>query len=195
MIAAAFDLFLLLQEQGVPAIAALPGPLVELAWSVGIAGAEVKLGRVGGAGAATVRTPTRGRQPSRFEFTSIFDSLDPGDAAALLKRGLLPESDCQCPSCRLAETPASRVAGADDHDLSCWLALRAELGELEVGDRVERLRDRFAEAESLLADARRALPGNRRFSARGVHKLAATLDLLGERGVLAPMGALRHPTA
>jgi hypothetical protein len=193
--AAAFDLFLLLQEQGVPAIGVLPGPLVELAWSVGIAGAEVKLGRVGGAGAATVRTPTHGRQPPRFEFTSIFDSLDPDDAEALLKCGLLPESDCRCPSCRLAETPASRVAGADNHDLSCRLALRAELGELEVGDRVERLRDRFAEAESLLAAARRARPGNRRFSARGVRNLAATLDLLGENGVLAPMGALRHPAA
>jgi hypothetical protein len=195
VIAAAFDLFLLLQERGVPAIAVLPGPLVELAWSVGVAGAEVKLGRVGGVGAATVRTPTRGWQPPRFEFTSIFDSLDPDDAAALLKCGLLPESDCRCPSCRLAETPASRVAGADGHNLSCWLALRGELGELDVADRIERLRDRFAEAQQLLAGARKALPGNRRLSARGVRNLEATLELLGDRDLLAPMGALRHPAA
>jgi hypothetical protein len=195
VIAAAFDLFLLLQEQGVPAIAVLPGPLVELAWSVGIAGAEVKLGRVGGAAAATVRTPTQGWRRPRFEFPSVFASFDPDDAVELLGCGALPESDCGCSSCRLADTPASRVADADGHNLSSWLALRGELGGLPVGDRVERLREKLAEAQQLLAAARRVLPRKRRYSPRAVRNLEATLKLLGDRGQLAPMGPLRHPAA
>lgn len=193
VIAAALDLILLVQEQGVPAIASLPGPLVELAWSIGVAGAEVKLGRVGGVSGATVRTPTFGQQPARFDFTSIFASLSPTDAMALLARGLLPESDCECPSCRLAGEPSARVTGADNHDLCRWLVLRDELAGLDIAQRTERLRDRFIEAEELLKAARKALPGRRFLSTRTVRMLAATLELLSESGALAPMGPLRHP--
>jgi len=191
VIAAAFDLFLMMQERGVGTIASLPGPLVELAWSVGVAGAEVKLGRVGGAHGATVRTPTRSDQSPRFDFGSIFTSLPAEQAIEILDGGVLPESECQCPSCQLAQTPRERVASADDHDLAGWLALREALGVLSVEQRVERLKGRFAEAEGLLAAARKVAPKNR-FSARTVRTLSKTLELLNEGGALAAMGKLRR---
>ncbi len=192
-IAAVVDLLLLLQEQGVPAIAALPGPLVELAWSVGIGGAEVKLGRVGGTAGETLRTPPPGARPPRFEFPSIFASLEPDDAAALLAAELLPESECECPSCAFAADPTARVAAADDHDLSCWLQLRDTLAPLRVDERAERLRVRFGEAQELVAGARGALKDSRRRNLqRTLRNLAATLDLLETSGALAAMGAIRH---
>ena len=192
-IAAVFDLPLLLQEQGVPAIAALPGPLVELAWSVGIGGAEVKLGRVGGTAGETLRTPPPGARPPRFEFPSIFASLEPDDAAAMLAAGLLPESECDCPSCAFAADPTARVAGADDHDLACWLQLRDTLASLRVEERVERLRVRFCEARELVGGTRGVLKDSRRrVLQRTVRNLAATLDLLESSGALAAMGAIRH---
>lgn len=85
------------------------------------------------------------------------------------------------------------MAGADSHDLWCRLSLRDELAGLDIAQRVERLRDRFAQVEGLLGEARNVLPGRRFLSARTVRMLAATLDLLGETGALAPMGPLRHP--
>lgn len=54
VIASAFDFLFLLQERGVPAIVALPGSLVELAWSIGVGGVEIKLGRQGTVNAATI---------------------------------------------------------------------------------------------------------------------------------------------
>jgi len=191
-IAAAFDLFLLLQERGVPAFAALPGSLVELAWSVGIAGVEVKLGRVGGTGADTVRTPTNAAQPPRFEFPSIFAALPPDEAILLLAGQVLPESECNCPSCRIAGTPAARVAAAEPHDLRTWLKLRDELIGLDIAQRVERLRVRLSDAEAHLGAARRAMPQSNRFNSRAVRGLAETLDLLEKSGALAPVGVLRR---
>jgi hypothetical protein len=191
-IAAAFDFLLLLQERGVPAFAALPGSLVELAWSIGIAGAEIKLGRVGGNGADTVRTPTNVAQPPRFEFPSIFAALPPDEAILLLANGVLPESECYCPSCQVAGTPAARVAAAESHDLRMWLKLRDELIGLDVAQRVERLRDHLSRAETHIAAARRAMPQSNRFNSRAVRGLAETLDLLEKNGALGPVGVLRR---
>ena len=192
-IAAVVDLSLLLQEQGVPVIAALPGPLVELAWSIGIGGAEVKLGRVGGTAGETLRTPPPGARPPRFEFPSIFASLEPDDAAALLAAGLLPESECDCPSCAFAADSTARVAAADDHDLACWLRLRDTLVALGVEERVERLRVRLGEAQELVAGTRGALKDSRRRNLqRTLRNFAATLELLENSGALGAMGAIRH---
>lgn len=193
VIAAAIDLLHLLQEQGVPAIAALPGPLVELAWSVGIGGAEVKLGRVGGTAGATLRAPAQGYRPPRFELPSIFASVEPGEAAVLLARELVPESQCLCPSCSFAGAPDACVRSADDHNLSCWLALREELSTLCVTERVDRLRARFSDAQGLVGGTRGALPDNRRrYQARVLRNLVGTLDFLEQGGMLAPMGVVRH---
>ena len=116
-----------------------------------------------------------------------------GDAAALLAAGLLPESECDCPSCAFAADPTARVAAADDHDLACWLQLRDTLASLRVEERVERLRVRFCEARELVGGTRGALKDSRRRNLqRTVRNLAATLDLLESSGALAAMGAIRH---
>lgn len=129
----------------------------------------------------------------RFEFPSIFASLEPDDAAALLAAGLLPECECSCPSCEFAADPTARVAAADDHDLACWLQLRDTLAALRVEERVERLRARFGEAQELIAATRGVLIDSRRRNLqRTLRNLAATLDLLEDSGALAAMGAIKH---
>jgi hypothetical protein len=191
-IAGALEMFLLMQERGVPTVASLPGPLVELAWSIGVAGAEVKLGRVGGAYAPRTKPmPNADRRP-RFEFPSIFGSFAPEDAVALLELEVLPESRCGCPTCQLARTLSDRVEAADSHDLTVWGGLRGELIGMQIADRVERLRERFAEAEALLGEAKGALSKGRG-SKRHVVKLRETLELLTKRGALEPFGKLKRP--
>jgi hypothetical protein len=190
-IAGALEMFLLMQERGVPAIASLPGHLVELAWSIGVAGAEVKLGRVGGAHAPRTKPmPNADRRP-RFEFPSIFGSFAPEDAVALLELEVLPESRCSCATCQLGGTLSDRIGAADSHDLTVWGDLQRELTGMEIADRVERLRERFAEAETLLGEARGTLPKGRG-SKRHITKLRETLELLSGRGVLEPFGKLKR---
>jgi Protein kinase domain len=191
VIAATFDLLMLLQERGVPSLASLPAPLVRLAWSVGIGGAEVKLGRVGGANAPTIRTPTRTDQGARFEFPSVFTSLPPTEATALLESGVLPESECHCPSCRLAQDPAACVQHAEEHDLACWLALRDEMAAFAVADRVDRLRTDLNTARDHLAEARSAA-GLKQLTNRTVNNLETSLGLLIESGLLQSIGQLRR---
>jgi hypothetical protein len=191
VIAAAFDFLLLLQERGVPVIAALPGSLIELAWSIGIGGVEVKLGRQGAVNRITNRAPIRADNSPRFEFPSIFNSMPSGETLELLDHGLLPESQCDCPSCRLAKSLSARADAACDHSLSMFLGLRRTLSGLDVDQRVERLLCRFDEAEALLKEVRGILK-SQRFSASGVRTLRGALDALRDDGALKPMGKLQH---
>ena len=193
-ISAALEMFLLMQERGVPSVVSLPGSLVELAWSIGIAGAEVKLGRVGGAHAPTSRVPTNADRRPRFELLSVFGSFAPEDATSLLELNLLPESECDCATCQLGGTVEDRVANADAHGIATWVDLQRQLAGLSVVDRIERLRGRFSEAEELLAEARGTLPKGRG-SSRHVRKLRTTLELLDRRGALESVGKLKRSSS
>jgi hypothetical protein len=175
----------------VGSIAVLPGPLVELAWSIGVAGAEVKLGRVGGAHAPTTRALMNADNRSRFELLSVFSSFVPEDAVALLEREVLPESECGCPTCRLGGTYVDRVADADSHAVFAWRSLQRELSELTVPERLERLEGRLAEADRLLGQTRGTLEKGRG-SKRHLTMLRATLARLTERRILAGFGALKR---
>lgn len=190
-IASVMEMLLLLQERGVSAIASLPGPLVELAWSIGVAGAEVKLGRVGGAHAPSARARLNADLRSRFELLSVFASFVPEDAVALLERNVLPESSCGCPTCRLGGTYADRVANADSHDIFAWRSLQRELSDLAIPERLERLENRLADAERLLTETRGTLPKGRG-SRRHLTTLRATLARLSEHGVHSGFGAIRR---
>jgi hypothetical protein len=189
-IAAALEMCMLMQERGVPSIPSLPGPLVELAWSIGIGGAEVKLGRVGGAHAPTSRPITNADRRPRFELLSVFGSFAPEDAAKMLAAGILPESDCGCPTCRLGGTHEDRVTDADSHDIFVWRALQRDLCGLSVPDRLDRLEGRLTEAELLLDGCKGVLPKGRG-GKRHLRVLRSTLAVLADRGVLAGFGALR----
>lgn len=191
VIAAAFDFLLLMQERGVPVIAALPGSLVELAWSVGIAGVEIKLGRQGSVSKATNRSQIQRDNSPRFEFLSIFDSMPKKETLELLDHGLLPESQCDCSSCRLAGSLSARAEAACDHSLAMFLALRKTLTPLDVPQRVERIVGRFDEAEVHLKDVRGALH-SQRFASSSVRSLRRALEALRVGGALAPVGALQR---
>jgi predicted Ser/Thr protein kinase len=191
VIAAAFDFLLLLQERGVPVVAALPGSLVELAWSIGIGGVEVKLGRQGTVSRTTNRAPVRADASPRFEFPSIFDSMPRSVTLELLDHGLLPESQCDCPSCRLASSLSGRADAACDHSLAMFLDLRRTLSGLDVDQRLERLVGRFDEAEAHLGDVRVVLK-SQRFSTSVIRKLRRTLDALRDAGTLRPVGRLQR---
>lgn len=193
VIAAAFDFLLLLQERGVPVIAALPGSLVELAWSIGIAGVEIKLGRQGTVARTGNRAPIRIDTSPRFEFPSIFDSMPNRETLELLDHGLLPESQCDCPSCQLAKSLSARADAACDHSLAMFLSLRSTLSGLDVDQRIERLVGRFDDAEIHLKDARRILK-SQRFSAGLVRNLRGSLIALRDSGALAPIGKLQRST-
>ena len=143
-------------------IAVLPGPLVAFAWSIGVAGVEVKLGRVGGAHAPTSRALMNADNRSRFELLSVFSSFVPEDAVALLEREVPTESGCGCPTCRLGGTYVDRVADADSHAVFAWRSLQRELSALTVPERLERLEGRLGEADRLL----RSNPGHPRKGAR-----------------------------
>lgn len=190
-IAAVMEMLLLLQERGIRVIASLPGPLVELAWSIGVAGVEVKLGRVGGAHPPSTRARMNADHRSRFELHSVFSSFVPEDAVTLLERDVLPESSCGCPTCRLGGTYADRVANADSHDIFAWRYLQRELSGLAIPERLERLELRLAEAERLLTETRGTLP-KRRGSKRHLTTLRGVLARLSERSVHAGFGALRR---
>jgi hypothetical protein len=191
VIAAAFDFLLLMQERGVPVIAALPGSLVELAWSVGIAGVEIKLGRQGSVSKATNRSQIQRDNSPRFEFLSIFDSMPKKETLELLDHGLLPESQCDCSSCQLAGSLSARSDAACDHSLALFLALRKTLTPLDVPQRVERIVGRFDEAEAHLKDVRAALH-SQRFASSSVRNLRRALESLRVGGALAPVGALQR---
>jgi hypothetical protein len=191
VVAAAFDFLLLLQERGIPVIAAVPGSLVELAWSIGIAGVEVKLGRQGTVHRTGNRAPIRADTSPRFEFPSIFDSMPNRETLELLDHGLLPESQCDCPSCRLAVSLSARADAACDHSLSMFLNLRQALLGLDVEQRVERLVGRFDEAEAHLKEVRAVLK-SQRFSASTVRTLRRSLDALRDVGTLEPVGRLQR---
>jgi predicted Ser/Thr protein kinase len=191
VIASAFDFFLLLQERGVPVVAALPGSLVELAWSIGIAGIEVKLGRQGSVSRMTSHPQIQRDHSPRFEFLSIFDSMPRNETLELLDHGLLPESQCDCPSCQLAPSLSARAEAACDHSLAAFLMLRKALTPLDVAQRVERIETRFDEAEAHLKEARGALKSPR-FSSAHVRNLRRTLEALRQGGALAPVGRLQR---
>jgi hypothetical protein len=192
VIAAALEMFLLMQERGVPSIASLPGSLVELAWSIGVAGAEVKLGRVGGSHTPRTRPLINADRRPRFELLSVFGSFAPEDAVTLLELGVLPESRCGCPTCQLGGTFGDRVEAADSHGMAVWRGLQNELSEMSVADRLQRLDERFGEAEAFLREMRGTLPKSRG-SKRHVTKLRNTLSLLSSRRVLGPFGKLKRP--
>jgi hypothetical protein len=191
VIAAAFDFLLLLQERGVPVIAALPGSLVELAWSIGIGGVEVKLGRQGAVYRTSNRAPIRADNSPRFEFPSIFDSMPRRETLELFDHGLLPESQCDCPSCQMAKSLSDRASAACDHSLSMFLELRKALAGLDIDQRIERIAGRFDNAEAHLKQVRGVLK-SQRFSATQVRTLRQTLEVLRHDGALAPVGKLQR---
>ena len=81
-------------------------------------------------------------------------SLPAALAGKLLDSGLLPESDCRCVSCRAASSTEERLAAADAHDLSHWLALRDTLALLSADARLERYGERLLDAADYLRAVR-----------------------------------------
>ncbi|MGA2455424.1 MAG: hypothetical protein ABSG93_18100 [Solirubrobacteraceae bacterium] len=190
-LAAAFDFLLMLEQLGAPCVWTAPGTLAELAWSIGIAGVEIPLGRAGG-----FRIPAATRQirrvdhASRFEFPSLMTSLSADLAAQVLASEALPESACECPSCRNASDVPGRLAHADEHNLWAWIQLRDDLGQLDAGQRVERYRFRLKAAAKELAAARKAAPTLR--SLRHIQLTEQTLAVVLEEGILDTPRRLRR---
>lgn len=158
-IAGALHFALMLQELGAPCTWSLPGPLAELAWSLGVAGVEIPLGRRGGfALPSAVRQVRRRPAAARFELPSLLTSLDIDTARALLSHDAVPEADCPCPTCVAATTSEERVAHADSHNLWTWLMRRDALRALDAAGRVERYETRLRDATTPLRDAGTLLP-------------------------------------
>ncbi len=190
-IAGAIDFVLMLQQLGVGCVWTLPGTLAELAWSLGVSGVEVVLGRVGGFRLpVSTRLVRRTDHASRFEFASVMTSLSANLAAEALDAGVLPESDCPCPSCRRASGTAERLAHADEHNLWTWTSMRDDLALLDAQARLERYRFRLRAAAKQLTVARKALPALR--SMRHVVLAEQTVDVVLRDGVLDTPRRLRR---
>jgi hypothetical protein len=190
-IAGAIDFVLMMQQLGARCIWALPGTLAELAWSLGVGGVEVPLGRVGG-----FRLPVSTRhvhqsdQAPRFEFMSVMTSMSADLSARALDDGVLPESDCACPSCRRASDTAERLAHADEHNLWVWTSLRDDLAALDTNARIERYRLRLRTAADELKAARKTLPALR--SLRHIALAQQTVDVVLRDGILDTARRLRR---
>jgi hypothetical protein len=190
-LAGAIDFVLMLEELGAPCIWALPSTLAELAWSMGVAGVEIPLGRIGG-----FRLPSATRQirrtdrASRFEFPSLMTSLNAELAAEALESDLFPECSCECPSCKRASSIAERLAHADEHNLCMWVELRESLAPLDVAQRVERYRVRLEAATKQIAAARKPVAGLR--SLRHTALAGRTVAVVLEEGILDTSQRLRR---
>lgn len=190
-LAAAVDFVLLLEQLGAPCVWNLPGTIGELAWSIGVAGVEIPLGRMGG-----FRTPAATRQirrvdhTSRFEFPSIMTSLSAELAARALASDALPECSCSCPACRSARGITERLAHADEHNLWSWIQIRDALAPLDVNQRVERYRFRLKAAVKQLATARKTVPELR--SLRHLTHSDQALAAIFEEGILDTARRLRR---
>jgi hypothetical protein len=190
-LAAAVDFVLLLEQLGAPCIWNLPGTIGELAWSIGVAGVEIPLGRMGG-----FRTPAATRQirrvdhASRFEFPSIMTSLSAELAARALASDALPECSCSCPACRSARGITERLAHADEHNLWSWIQIRDALAPLDVNQRIERYRFRLKAAVKQLATARKTIPELR--SLRHLTHADQALAAIFEEGILDTSRRLRR---
>jgi hypothetical protein len=190
-LAAAVDFILMLEHLGAPCIWTLPGTLAELAWSLGVAGVEIPLGRAGG-----FRAPSPARQirrfdrAPRFEFPSIMTSLSADLAALALEAGELPECFCRCPSCENAGNVEEALQRADEHNLWVWLELRDVLGSLDMGQRLERYRFRLRAAAKQLSAVRRSVPELR--ALRHITRAEQTVALILEHGMLDTPRRLRR---
>jgi hypothetical protein len=190
-LAAGLDLALLLQQLGAPCVWTLPGTLAELAWSLGVAGVEVALGRVGGLRLPTPTRSVRSAAPDpRFELPSLMTSLPAGLALEALERGRLPERECACPSCRRCADLTERLKHANEHNLWSWMTLSREIGELDATQRVERYRFRLRAAREQLALARKAVPRLR--NVRHLALAEQTLALVAHEGILDTASRLRR---
>jgi eukaryotic-like serine/threonine-protein kinase len=176
-VAAGIDFALLLQHVGVPCLWTLPGTLAELAWSCGISGVEITLGRGGDFRVpATTRQIRRFDQRPRFEFPSLMASLSADLAKKVLVSDSLPECECTCPSCRRGASVDERLAQANSHNLWCWMELRRKLAQLDATQRLERYRFRLQASREHLTAARRTLPELR--SLRHLQLSEQTLTLI-----------------
>jgi hypothetical protein len=190
-VGAGVDLALLLQQLGVPCVWTLPGALAELAWSCGVAGVEITLGRIGGFRVpAATRHVRRFDRRARFELSSVMTSVSAELAEKVLASGALPECECMCPSCRRSASVSERLARADEHNLWCWMELRGQLGQLDAGQRLERFRFRLQAAEEQLVVTRRAVPEMR--SLRHLRLSEQALALVLREGVLDTARRLRR---
>lgn len=190
-IAGALDFVLMLQQLGAPCVWTVPGVLAELAWSLGVAGVEVSLGRAGG-----FRLPVSTRQirrtdpDSRLEFPSLMTSLNADLAAQAVDSGALPESDCPCPPCQRASSTRERLAHADEHNLWAWTQLRDDLAALDADQRLERYRFRLKSAAKQLTAARKAVPALR--SLRHIAIAHATVETVLRERILDTPRRLRR---
>lgn len=154
-IVAALRLALLLGAASAPVVLGRAGALRQLFWAFGVRGAEFGLGRLlrfyvpdysskGGPGAA----------PARFELPSLVFAQPSDVARRALGQELVPESDCDCPSCQEAAKPRARVDRAAEHDAHVAVGQAADLGGVEPAHRVAQLDRRLAEARYLWEDLR-----------------------------------------
>jgi Protein kinase domain len=158
-VAAGIDFALLLQHIGVPCLWTLPGTLAEFAWSCGVIGVEVTLGRNGGFRVpAAARQIRRFDQQPRFELPSLMTSVGANLGEKALISGSLPECECPCPSCQRSSSVDERLAQANQHNLWCWMELHRELAQLDASQRLERYRFRLQAAQEQLKVARKAVP-------------------------------------
>jgi hypothetical protein len=158
LLAAGIDLKLILQRLGAPVIGRLPDFLAELAWSSGVAGVELALGRIGEFQAPYPAARWGRREPPRIWLPSIMTSLPAELAVKALAYEALAETSCPCPSCQAAEDPAQVVQRANRHNLYSWQELCSQLSELDHQARQKRYWGRLPEATENLRQLRRALP-------------------------------------
>jgi serine/threonine-protein kinase len=193
VLVACLDFALRLQQTGAEALWRVPDFVGEFAWSMGVAGIEVRLDTVGDFRfPEALPDPGGGGQQSRFSFRSIMASLPRDVAAQLLRSGDVAEASCRCPACVTASTPEQQVQLAARHNLETWAILAGELEQLTAEERSRRFEERLAQADLAVRQACSSLEERERAAIRrqlGV--VADAFELAEERGVLRPVARLR----
>lgn len=186
ILVACLEFALLLQESGARTVWRVPDFAGEFAWSMGVAGIEVRLGAVG-----DFRFPEAlpasgsGGQQSRFSFRSMMASLPRDAAVRLLRSGFVEESTCACPACVHASTPEQQVRSAAQHNLETWAILAGDLQGLTAEDRRDRFEERIAEARAVGERACSELDEKERAAIQQQTRVVAgAFDLAEERGTV-----------
>jgi hypothetical protein len=135
----ALRLALLLQEIGAPVILSRTGTLRYLFLSFGVRGIEFGLGRLLRFSIPDYEKGGGRGGPPRFELPSLVGSLGPQQATAALAAELLPETECDCPSCLSSSSPRKKVARTPEHAAHTVCRQGESLDEVAPAERVEAL--------------------------------------------------------
>lgn len=148
MLADLLEFCLMIQTRlGRPAILRLPDELAEIAWSVGIAGVEVVLGRTGSLSMPKIQHHFSAPS-TRFDFGSLMASFAEKKSLSLLDCPDVQETFCTCSGCA-NRTPGSRLSHyAHDHGIHRWLKRQEAVAGVNADYRLQEFQTRLREAEA-----------------------------------------------